>query len=84
MRAGLGRAHTASMTLPAATCQYVDVALVLQQAIRERETANGGVAASIAIGDACGKACRRVGRSRWRALGTSAPTTCLIEQISRA
>ena len=82
MRAGLGRAHTASMTLPAATCQYVDVALVLQQAIRERETANGGVA-SIAIGDACGKASIgsvERGGSRRHFCGDHV----LIEQISRA
>ena len=56
MRTGAQAAHTASMMPPAATCQYVDVALVLQQVIREREAANGGVPASIAIGDACGKA----------------------------
>ena len=83
MRAGLEQAHTASMTPPAATCQYVDVALVLQQAIRERETANGGGAASIAIGDACGKtSIGSVDR------GGSRRHFCadhvLIEQISRA
>ena len=83
MRAGVGRANTASMTLPPARCQYVDVALVLQQAIRERETASGGVAASIAIGDACGKA--SIGSVE---RGGSRRHFCadhvLIEQISRA
>jgi hypothetical protein len=40
---------------PFLTCQYVDVALVMQQMIRERETAKIGAPATVAIGDACGK-----------------------------
>lgn len=43
------------MTDPRPTCQYVDVALLMQQMIRERETADGGAPATVAIGDACGK-----------------------------
>jgi len=83
MRTEAGLAHTASMTSPAATCQYVDVALVLQQAIRERETANGGVAASIGIGDACGKA--SIGSvDRGGSRRHFCADHVLIEQISRA
>ena len=83
MRVGAGRAHTAPMTPPAATCQYVDVALVLQQAIRERETASGGGAASIAIGDACGKA--SIGSvDRGGSRRHFCADHVLIEQISRA
>ena len=83
MRVEAGRAHTASMTPPAATCQYVDVALVLQQAIRERETASGGDAASIAIGDACGKA--SIGSvDRGGSRRHFCADHVLIERISRA
>ena len=83
MRAGLGRAHSASMTPPAATCQHVDVALVLQQAIRERETASGDAAASIAIGDACGKV--SIGSvDRGGAPRHFCADHVLAEQISRA
>jgi len=42
------------MTLSMPTCQHVDLALSLQQMIRERETSEGGAPASLAIGDACG------------------------------
>lgn len=37
------------------TCQYVDVALSLQQTIRERETAQGGAPSAVTIGEACGR-----------------------------
>jgi hypothetical protein len=72
------------MTPPAATCQYVDVALVLQQAIRDRETASGGGGgASIAIGDACGKA--SIGSvDRGGSRRHFCADHVLIEQISRA
>ncbi|MGZ8630980.1 MAG: hypothetical protein ACXWZF_08455 [Actinomycetota bacterium] len=43
------------MTDPLATCQYVDVALFMQQMIRERETMERGAPATLAIGDACGR-----------------------------
>ncbi|HEX7247709.1 MAG TPA: hypothetical protein VF351_06375 [Actinomycetota bacterium] len=43
------------MSDPVFTCQHVDVALSLQQMIRERETALGGIPATVAIGEACGK-----------------------------
>ena len=83
MRARAGRAHTAFMTPPGATCQYVDLALVLQRTIRERETANGGEAASIAIGDACGKA--SIGSvDRGGSRRHFCADHVLIEQISRA
>ncbi len=53
----IGRSgHTARMTDPPSPCQYVDVALVMQQMIRERESADGGAPATVAIGDPCGKA----------------------------
>jgi hypothetical protein len=43
------------MTDPLSPCQYVDVALVMQQMIRERESADGGTPTTVAIGDPCGK-----------------------------
>ncbi|HVF08206.1 MAG TPA: hypothetical protein VNC60_06485 [Actinomycetota bacterium] len=43
------------MSDPASTCQRVDVALSLQQMIRDRETAPGSFPTTVAIGEACGK-----------------------------
>jgi hypothetical protein len=37
------------------TCQHVDLALSLQQMIREREPGGGALPATVAIGEACGK-----------------------------
>ncbi len=37
------------------TCQHVDLALSLQQTIRERETAQGGAPSAVTIGGACGR-----------------------------
>ncbi len=55
MRA-IGRSgHTARMTDPLPPCQYFDVALVMQQMIREREAHTGGDPTAVAIGDPCGK-----------------------------
>ena len=52
----IGRSgHTARMTEPLPSCQYFDVALVMQQMIRERESADGGTPTTVAIGDACGR-----------------------------
>lgn len=49
-----GEAHSRLMNDPA-FCQHVDVALSLQQMIRERESARGGFPATVAIGEACGR-----------------------------
>jgi hypothetical protein len=43
------------MTPAITTCEYTDVALSLQQTIREREAANGGAPMTVTIGEACGK-----------------------------
>ncbi len=51
----IGRAHTAPMTDLLLTCQHVDLALSLQQTIRERETAQGGAPLAVEIGEVCGK-----------------------------
>lgn len=52
----IGRSgHTARMTDNLSPCQYVDVALVMQQMIRERESADGGSPTTVAIGDPCGR-----------------------------
>jgi hypothetical protein len=37
------------------SCQHVDVALSLQQTIRERETAHGDTPPAVTIGEACGQ-----------------------------
>lgn len=50
-----GTAHTAPMTDLSLTCQHVDVALSLQQTIRERETAQSGTPSAVTIGAACGQ-----------------------------
>lgn len=52
----IGRSgHTAAMTDTIPTCQHVDLALLMQQMIRERETSDGAAPATVAIGDPCGK-----------------------------
>lgn len=47
--------QTDEMTDPTLTCQHVDLALSLQQTIRERETEHGIAPATEAIGEACGR-----------------------------
>lgn len=37
------------------TCQHIDLALSLQQTIREREAAQSGASSAVTIGEACGK-----------------------------
>jgi len=50
----IGRSgHTARMTDPLPPCQYVDLALVMQQMIRERESEGGTT--TVRIGESCGK-----------------------------
>jgi len=56
MRSVTRVAHTQAMTPAMPPCEHVDVALSLQQMIRERETSQGGVPATVAIGSACGDA----------------------------
>jgi hypothetical protein len=47
-------AEEGTMAEPLPPCEYTDVALTMQQMIRERETADGGAAATDEIGEACG------------------------------
>lgn len=52
----IGRSgHTGAMTDSFPTCQHVDLALLMQQMIRERESSDGGAPATVAIGDPCGR-----------------------------
>jgi hypothetical protein len=44
-----------TLTDPTLTCQHVDLALSLQQTIRERDTEHGIAPATEAIGEACGR-----------------------------
>jgi len=55
MRTRTAVAHNRPMDALGSTCQYVDVALVMQQIIRERDSAESGGPATMTIGDACGK-----------------------------
>ena len=47
-------AEEGTMAEPSPPCEYTDVALTMQQMIRERETAEGGAPATDEIGEACG------------------------------
>lgn len=49
---GMAPEHTGTMTSP--SCQYTDIALTLQQAIRDREAVIDGADASLVIGGSCG------------------------------
>jgi len=47
-------AEEGTMAEPLPPCEYTDVALTMQQMIRERATAESGAPATDEIGEACG------------------------------
>jgi hypothetical protein len=43
------------MNPDATTCEHVDVALLMQQLVRDREVVGSGAPTTVSIGDACGR-----------------------------